>query len=172
MNRIRRAVPWALVALSALFAILGLGDVLAGIAFEPTTALAITGKTIDEIRAESAAAYAVIDYNYRGGGLTLTLFATLMTIVLAIPYRRAEWWSWCAAWLLPIWATAIFGLAVVHGTAPGESISAVAWSGVGFAILTAALLLVDLARFRVDTKPLTASRRSPTFVGAGDRVEG
>ena len=172
MNRIRRAVPLALVTLSGLFAILGLGDVLSGITFEPTTALAITGKTIDEIRAESAAGYAVIDYNYRGGGLTLTLFAALMTIVLAIPYRRAEWWSWWAAWLLPIWASAIFALALIHGTAPGQPISAVAWSGIAFAIVIAALLLVDLARFRVPTKPLTASPGSPTFVGAGEGVEG
>ena len=148
MNRIRRAVPWALVVLSGLFAILGLGDVLAGIAFEPTTALAISGKTIDEIQAESSAAYTVIDYIYRGGGITLALFATLMTIVLAIPYRRAERWAWGAAWLLPGWAGAVFLLAVVHGTAPGQPLSAVAWSGVGFAIVTAALLLVDLGRFR------------------------
>ena len=147
MNRIRRAVPWALVVLSALFAILGLGDVLAGIAFEPTTALAITGKTIDEIQAESPAGYIVIDYIYRGGGITLALFASLMTIVLAIPYRRAERWAWGAAWLLPAWAGAVFLLALVHGTAPGQPISAVAWSGVGFAILTAALLLVDRPRF-------------------------
>ena len=101
MNRIRRAVPWALVVLSGLFAILGLGDVLAGIAFEPTTALAITGKTVDEIQAESPAGYAVIDYIYRGGGITLALFATLMTIVLAIPYRRAERWAWGAALVAP-----------------------------------------------------------------------
>ena len=148
MNRIRRAVPWALVVLSGLFAILGLGDVLAGIAFEPTTALAITGKTVDEIQAESPAGYAVIDYIYRGGGITLALFATLMTIVLAIPYRRAERWAWGAAWLLPGWAGAVFLLAVLHGTAPGQPLSAVAWSGVGFAIVTAALLLVDLGRFR------------------------
>lgn len=147
MNRIRRAVPWALVVLSALFAILGLGDVLAGIAFEPTTALAITGKTIDEIQAESPAGYIVIDYIYRGGGITLALFASLMTIVLAIPYRRAERWAWGAAWLLPAWAGAVFLVALVHGTAPGQPISAVAWSGVGFAILTAALLLVDRPRF-------------------------
>lgn len=148
MNRIRRAVPWALVVLSGLFAILGLGDVFAGITFEPTTALAITGKTIDEIRAESAAAYTVIDYNYRGGGLTLTMFATLMTIVLAIPYRRAERWAYWAAWLLPVWAAALFVLAVVHGTAPSQAISAVAWSGIGLAIVTAAMLLVDFRRFR------------------------
>jgi hypothetical protein len=148
MNRIRRAVPWALVVLSGLFAILGLGDVLAGIAFEPTTALAITGKTIDQIQAESSAGYTVIDYIYRGGGITLALFATLMTIVLAIPYRRAERWAWGAAWLLPAWAGAVFLLAVLHGTAPGQPISAVAWSGVGFAIVTAALLLVDVGRFR------------------------
>ena len=160
MNRIRRAVPWALVALSGLFAILGLGDVLAGIAFEPTTALAITGKTVDEIRAESAAAYTVIDYNYRGGGLTLTMFTSLMTIVLAIPYRRAERWAWWAAWLLSVWAAAVFVLAVVHGTAPGQAISAVAWSGIGFAIVVAALLLVDLRRFRP-----TASQ--PVSVTAG-----
>ena len=148
MNRIRRAVPWALVVLSGLFAILGLGDVLTGIAFEPTTALAITGKTIDQIQAESPAGYTVIDYIYRGGGITLALFASLMTIVLAIPYRRAERWAWGAAWLLPGWAGAVFLLALAHGTAPGQPISAVAWSGVGFAILTAALLLVDLGRFR------------------------
>ena len=46
----------------------------------------------------------------------------------------------------------------------------------GYAIQTEVrhqpLVVLDLARFRVDTKPLTASRRSPTFVGAGDRVEG
>ena len=172
MNRIRRAIPWALVTLSGLFAILGLGDVLAGITFEPTTALAITGKTIDEIRAESAAGYAVIDYNYRGGGLTLSFFATLMTIVLAIPYRRAAWWSWWTAWLLPMWASAVFLLAVIHGTAPGQPISAAAWSGIGFAILTATLLLVDLSRFRSEFSPLTASSGTGTFVGAGDGVEG
>ena len=161
MNRIRRAVPWALVVLSGLFAILGLGDVLAGIAFEPTTALAITGKTVDEIQAESPAGYTVIDYIYRGGGITLALFATLMTIVLAIPYRRAERWAWGAAWLLPAWAGAVFLLAVIHGTAPGQPLSAVAWSGVGFAIVTAALLLVDAGRFRTAvTEPIRAT--SPT----------
>ena len=160
MNRIRRVVPWALVTLSGLFAILGLGNVLAGIAFEPTTALAITGKTVDEIRAESAAAYTVIDYNYRGGGLTLTMFTSLMTIVLAIPYRRAERWAWWAAWLLPVWAAAVFLLAVVHGTAPGQAISAVAWSGIGFAIVTAALLLVDLRRFRpTASQPVSVTAR-------------
>lgn len=172
MNRIRRAVPWALVALSGLFAILGLGDVISGIAFEPTTALAITGKTIDEIRAESAAGFAVIDYVYRGGGLTLTLFAALMTIVLAIPYRRAQWWSWWTAWLLPIWAGAVFVFFLGQGTAPGQSISGVAWSGVVFAIVIAALLLVDLARFRTETNPLTVTDGRATVVGAGEGVEG
>ena len=39
-------------------------------------------------------------------------------------------------------------------------------------IVTAALLLVDLPRFRSATTPLTASSGSPTFVGAGDGVEG
>lgn len=167
MNRIRRAVPWALVALSGLFAILGLGDVLGGIAFEPTTAFAITGKTIDEMQAESPAAYTVIDYLYRGGGITLVVFATLMTIVLAVPYRRAERWAWGAAWLLPGWASAVFLLAVVHGTAPGQPISAVAWSGAGFAIITAALLLVDLGRFLSDAAPLTAESSRATVPDVG-----
>ena len=172
MNRIRRAVPWALVSLSALFAILGLGDVVIGIAFEPTTALAITGKTVDEIRSESEAGYAVIDYVYRGGGLTLTLFATLMTIVLAIPYRRAQWWAWWTAWLLPVWAGAVFAFFVGQGTAPGQSISGVAWSGAVFAIAIAALLLVDLGRFRSEAHALTSSGGQRTFVGAGEGVEG
>jgi hypothetical protein len=172
LNRLRRAVPWALVALSALFALLGLGDVARGIAFEPTTALAITGKTIDEMRAESPAAFTVIDYIYRGGGITLTLFTTLMTIVLAIPYRRGERWAWWTAWILPIWAGAVFLFAVIHGTAPGRAMSGVAWSGAFFAIVIAALLLVDLARFRTGTKPLTVSDQRATVVTAGEAVEG
>ena len=172
MNRIRRAIPWALVALSGLFAILGLGDLLRGIAFEPTTALAITGKTIDEIRAESSAGYTVIDYIYRGGGLTLTLFATLMTIVLAIPYRRAERWAWGAAWLLPVWATAVFVVFLLQGTAPGQDISGVAWSGVVFAVLIATLLLVDLRRFRREADPLTAAYGGATVLRTGDGAEG
>jgi hypothetical protein len=158
MNRIRRLVPWALVTLSAIFALLGLGDVTWGIAFEPTTALAITGKTVDEIRAESPAAFTVIDYIYRGGGITLTLFTTLMTVVLAIPYRRGEWWSWWAAWLLPIWASAVFLLFLVQGTAPGQAISGVAWSGVVFAVVIAILLLIDRARF---AGPVNAPTHAP-----------
>jgi hypothetical protein len=172
MNRIRRLIPWALVALSALFALLGLGDVTRGIAFEPTTAYAISGKTVDEIRAESAAGFIVIDYLYRGGGITLVLFNTLMTIVLAIPYRRAQWWSWWTAWLLPIWAVAVFGFAVVHGTAPGQSLSGVAWSGVFFAVILAVLLLLDLPRFRARVNPLTASDGRATVLPAGEAVEG
>jgi hypothetical protein len=172
MNRIRRLIPWALVTLSALFALLGLGDVLRGIAFEPTTAQAITGKTIDEIRAESAAGYTVIDYIYRGGGITLTLFTTLVTIVLAIPYRRGQWWSWWTAWILPIWASAVFGLALIHGTAPGQEISGVAWSGAFFAILIGALLLLDLPRFRTEANPLTPTAGRATFAATGDGAEG
>ena len=172
MNRIRRLVPWALVALSALFALLGLGDVLRGIAFEPTTAQAISGKTIDEIRAESAAGFVVIDYIYRGGGITLVLFNTLMTIVLAIPYRRAQWWSWWTAWLLPIWAVAVFAFAVIHGTAPGQSLSGVAWSGVMFGVILAGLLLLDVPRFRASPNPLTVTDRRATVPAAGEAVEG
>jgi hypothetical protein len=172
MNRIRRLIPWVLVGLSALFALLGLSDVVSGIAFEPTTAHAISGKTIDEIRAESAAGYAVIDYLYRGGGISLTLFATLVTIVLAIPYRRGEWWSWWAAWVLPVWAGAVFLLAVVYGTAPGQGISGVAWSGAFFAVLIAALLLVDVARFRARDDPFVANDQHATIVGGGEGAGG
>ena len=91
----------------------------------------------------------------------------LLTIVLAIPYRRAEWWAWCAAWLLPAWSAAVFLLAVVHGTAAGQAISGVAWSGAGIAIVVAALLLVDLGRFRTGTEPLTASDGRVTVPNVG-----
>ena len=103
----------------------------------------------------------MIDYIYRGGGITLVLFATLMTVVLAIPYRRAERWAWWTAWLLPIWAGAVFALAVVQGSAPGQSISGVAWSGAFFAVVIAGLLLVDLRRFRADTTLVAASSGTP-----------
>jgi hypothetical protein len=148
MNTIRRTAPWALIALSALFALFGIGDIVIGIQFEPTTAVALTGLTPDEIRAESEAGYTVIDHMFRSGGVTLALFAALLTIILLIPYRAGERWAWWVAWALPVWAAAVFAVALVRGTAEGQSLSPVALSGVAFAVITAALLLVDAGRFR------------------------
>ena len=148
MNAIRRGAPWALIVLSAMFAMFGLGDIIIGIQFEPTTAVALTGLTPDEIRAESEAGYVVIDHMFRSHGVTLAVFAALLTVVLLIPYRAGERWAWWAGWALPVWAGAVFVAALARGTADGQPLSAVALSGMAFAVMTAALLLVDTGRFR------------------------
>lgn len=50
--------------------------------------------------------------------------------------------------------------------------SAVAWSGVVFAVLIAGLLLVDLRRLRRGSDPLTAPDGGATVLRTGDGAEG
>ena len=91
----------------------------------------------------------MIDYLYRGGGITLALFATLMTIVLAIPLSARRTLGVGRSLAAPrLGGRGVPARTSLHGTAPGQPLSAVAWSGVGFAILTAALLLVDRGALR------------------------
>lgn len=147
MSAMRRYAWWAIFALSVVYALFGVGDVLGGIAFSARTADAVTGKTLAEIQAESASAFLLIDFVTRNGGITLAMMGLAFSAIAWFPYRRGERWSWWAMWALPAWALAVFLLNVTIGVAPGQTLSDAAVSAPVFAAIEAAALLVDLPRF-------------------------
>lgn len=147
MSALRRRLWWALLGLSLVYALFGLGDIQGGIEFSATTAPAITGKTLEEIKGESASAFQIIDFVARSGGITLVGMALAFAGIVWFPYRRGERWAWWGMWLLPGWAIAVFALNVVTGVAPGQTLSSAAISAPIFAAIEAGVLLFDLPRF-------------------------
>lgn len=101
MTALRRKAWWALLGLSVIHGLFGLGDVQSGIAFSGATAPALTGRTLAEIEAESASAFRIIDFLARSGGITLVAMALALSAIIWFPYRRGERWAWWTAWLLP-----------------------------------------------------------------------
>jgi hypothetical protein len=85
-----------LLILAAVITLLGIGDMLGGVAFEPTTPLAISGQSIDQIQAGSPAAYRVIDFGARHGGINLAIIGVLLAALAWFPYRACRRWAWFA----------------------------------------------------------------------------
>lgn len=93
MSIVARRAWQVLSILAATITLLGIGDVLGGVAFEPTTPLAISGQSIDQIRAASPVAYRVIDFNFRHGGINLVIIGVLLAALASFPYRAGRRWA-------------------------------------------------------------------------------
>lgn len=144
---LRRKAWWALLGLSVIHGLFGLGDIQGGIAFSATTAPVLTGRTIAELETESASAVRIIDFVARSGGITLVAMALALSAIIWFPYRRGDRWAWWTAWLLPAWALAVLALNVATGVAPGQTLSEAAISAPIFAAVEAGVLLFDRPRF-------------------------
>ena len=96
--------------LSVLIALFGVGDVIGGISVDPGITTGLSGLTLAELQAESAAGYRLYDFASRAQGLVLVIGGVLMTVILLIPYRAGMPWAWFAMWTLPAWA---FGRSVL-----------------------------------------------------------
>jgi hypothetical protein len=81
---------------------------------------ALTGKTIQQLEAESADAYGMFDFTVRINGWTLVLLGVLLALIVLIPFRRGERWAWWAAWALPIWAAVVPVFFLVAGVHPDQ----------------------------------------------------
>ncbi len=163
MGAVRRRSWLVLVAMSVLVALLGLGDLLIGATFDPAVALGLTGVSLAEIEAASAAGYRLVDFGVRSGGINLMVIGALLTIILVIPFREGRRWAWWAMWALPAWATGAFILNSVFGVAAGQAPPPSMVSGPIFAALAAAILLVTAPRF------FGRGRRQEPDAGMGER---
>lgn len=163
MNGLRRRGWWLLVAMSVLLVLFGIGDVLIGPPFDPGIALGLTGLSHQELQAESAAGYRLLDFYTRIGGVTLTALGVALSLILLIPYRAGERWAWRAAWLFPAWTVGAFALNAAFGVAPGEAPPPPMISGPILGAIAAVVLVLDAPRFRAgatDQAPDAAAVRA------------
>ena len=147
MRRLERHAWWGLAFFTALIAIFGVTDVLAGASADVAIATSLSGLTPAELEAESATVYRLFDFFTRVNGLSLLVMGLLATAVIVFAYRRHRRWAWWTMWLFPAWALGAALSYVVAGLAPGQPPPPPMISGPIIAALSAALLLVSAGPF-------------------------
>ena len=152
MARIRGRAWWYLVLLAAIIGLFGVGDIVGGASVDPGIALAVSGRDLAGLEAESAAAYRMFDFTTRTQGWNLFVIGLLALAVLLVPYRAGRGWAWSVMWSLPLWCFGVAGLYLAYGLAPGQPLPPPLVSGPFLGAIAAAVLLSDRRRFR-STEP-------------------
>ena len=156
MSAIRHRAWWYLVAFSVLIGLFGAGDVVGGITVDPGITAGLSGLTLHELQAESAAGYRLYDFMARSQGILLVVVGILLTAILLVPYRAGQRWAWYVTWTLPGWAFAVLGLYLAFGVDASHPPPPPMVSGPilgGIAIL---VLLLDRPRFFTPAGPTTS----------------
>ena len=153
---------WGLAAMAVILLVFGLGDIAAGLDADPAITVALLGMTPAELREQSEAGYRLADYMARSGGLVLAALGVALTVLVAIPYRGRQAWAWRAMWLLPAWALTVPVGYLLVGTLPDQAPPPPMISGPIFAVLAAAILVVDRRAFvRTPEMAVGAARLGP-----------
>jgi hypothetical protein len=145
-----RLASWVLLVVSVILALFGIGDVTGGVTVDPGITLALTGLTPGDLQAAEPTAYAAYDFTTRTQGINLIAVGLALSAIVIGPYRAGRPWAWVAMWILPGWSILVFAAYVVFGLAPGQPPPPPMVSGPIVAILTAAVLIADAARFRAE----------------------
>lgn len=143
----RRRLWWVLPTLSTVLVVFGVSDMLIGIRSDPGIPMAITGLTPTELEAANADGYRLADFMVRTQGLAISAFGVLLTIILLVPYRAGQRWSWFTAFVLPAWAIAVPLMYLGFGMARGAPPSPPMISGPLFAVASVLVLMADRQRF-------------------------
>ena len=142
MEGLRRHAWRALLAVSVVLMLFGATDIASGAAADELIPQGLTGRTIEDLEAESPDAFGLFDFAARTNGWTLVLLGALLAVIVLIPLRRGERWAWWSAWALPIWAAVVPVFYLVAGVDPGQPPPPPMISGPIVAILCGAVLLV------------------------------
>jgi hypothetical protein len=89
MRWLERHAWWGLLFIAIVFVLFGVTDVLAGAPADTGIPLGLTGMTLEELQAESAAGYRLFDFFTRANGQTLVLSGLLMSAITWFGFRRA-----------------------------------------------------------------------------------
>jgi len=138
---------WGLLFMAVTLIAFGVSDMFVGAPADPGIALGLSGMTLAELEAQSAAAYRLFDLFTRFNGWTMVGFGLSMTAVLVFGYRRGERWAWWISWALPAWAAGVFVFYLVAGTDATQPPPPPMISGPILAVFTAAILLIAAPRF-------------------------
>jgi hypothetical protein len=147
MSWLQRHAWWGLVAIAALLLVFGVLDVAVGVDADPAIPLALSGMTVDELRAESAIGLELFDFMTRANGWSLVLLGGLLLTILLVPFRRGERWAWWTMWAIPAWSAGVALFYVVAGVQPDVPPPPPMISGPIIAVLSAAILALSAPRF-------------------------
>ena len=111
---------------------------------DPTLVQAISGKSIDELKAFSPMVFNLYNFYFRGGGLSDLGFAFFLIVISMTAYRRGQKWAWYAFWFVPVYFLSWIGLGL---TLPSESSSSLIPPLTVFIILSLAGLLLPFRKF-------------------------
>ena len=159
MRGLERHAWWGLAFFTALLAIFGVTDVLAGASADVAIATSLSGLKLAELEAESPTVYRLFDFFTRVNGFSLVLAGLLGTAVVVFAYRRQRRWAWWTMWVLPAWGVGAALFYVVAGLAPGQPPPPPMVGGPIIALLSAAILLVS-------SRPFFRPREDDSLEGA------
>ena len=147
MRWLERHAWWGLLVFAVMIVAFGFTDLAAGPVADAGIPLALTGMTLEQLRAESPAAYRLFDIFTRANGWSLAMMGLLASAILVFGFRRDHRWAWWVMWLLPIWSAGVFIFYVVAGVRADQPPPPPMISGPIVAVLSAAILLVSAPRF-------------------------
>jgi hypothetical protein len=99
-----------LLVLIAIFALFGIGDIIAGTAADPAITEGVTGMTPEELEAASPEGFRLADALTRANGAAIFIISLLAAAIVWGPFRRGDKWAWYTLLLLPVWMVLIFAL--------------------------------------------------------------
>jgi hypothetical protein len=118
------------MAFAAAATIFGALDVVLGAAGDRVIALGLTGRTHEELIAESPDTYRMYDFAARTQAWGLVTLGLLLLGILVGPYRRGEAWAWRVLWLLPGWSLSVPAMYLAFGLVAGTPLPPpFIWSG-------------------------------------------
>lgn len=147
MKWLDRHAWWGLVFFALVLVLFGVTDVIVGPAADRGIPLGLTGLTLEELRADSPAAYRLFDFVTRLHGASLVVVGLLGTAILLYAFRRDQRWAWWVMWALPVWALGGAMFYLIAGVEPDQPPPPPLVTGPILAVLSAAILLVSARRF-------------------------
>ncbi len=146
MDAIRKHSWWGLLIIAVVVGLFGLGDLASGVSADSGIVLAITGQTVDEIRAASPTITSLADLGVRVGGATMITAALLWSMILVAGVRVGERWAWMAMWTLPLWTVLVTGVYLAAERIPDQPPPPPLLSGPVLLVLAVVLLAASRPR--------------------------
>lgn len=89
MAWLQRHAWWGLLAVSVTLILFGVTDMASGARADALIPQGLTGKSIEELEAESADAFGLFDFISRSNGWSLVLLGALLAVIVLVPFRSA-----------------------------------------------------------------------------------